>query len=279
MIRFSKEELTHELGQKIANDLDRIEFSGDIIPAQWLKKITDSKGNADLVVIAVLARIVFWSRNKRDASQKPCGKRSSHPILHKSKPDLERELNLSENQIRRALKVLRDMDIIESHVCNNLKNGRKGSYLYIALHTDVLESITKPELVQDTEGHVLHHLEGMYLSTPPPGGAEPKGWDFKITPKTKKEKTKKEKTKKEKDLLMQLPDPCPLCGKKLYWKTNRSTGKMFICHLAKDGPCHATFSSVAEVRGISEEKQIKDRCSCASVKSIGQILADYDLHN
>lgn len=49
-------------GNAIVDSLRGIEFTGNIIPTNWYKTITNDKGKPDLTAIVILADILYWYR-------------------------------------------------------------------------------------------------------------------------------------------------------------------------------------------------------------------------
>lgn len=128
-------------------------LKGNLVHKRWLRTIKNDDGNADVVTIMVLSEIVYWYRpTVKDGLAKA---RYKADILQKDYSDLCNTLNLSKNQVRRAILKLEELGII-TRVFRSINHGKTVSHniLYLKLNIDELIKVTDEILELDTDDDV-----------------------------------------------------------------------------------------------------------------------------
>lgn len=129
--------------------LSKMNITGNVIPLQWLKNITNGSGKSDLTAIMILSDIVYWYRPKviRDeftGNVIRYEKRFAADLLQRSYKALGDLFGITKRQARDACHRLQDKGLITLHFrtvefgIGNLANN----VLFIELHADALEKVT-----------------------------------------------------------------------------------------------------------------------------------------
>jgi hypothetical protein len=120
------------------NSLVNSNFTGNIIPHCWYHYITNSRGQADTNAILILAEVVYWYRKSTKTNKKIYG-----DSLQISYSNLSAKLNLTEYQIREALKRLEYLHLVKREVRTLNKYGQIFSnVLFIRLNFELVAKIT-----------------------------------------------------------------------------------------------------------------------------------------
>jgi len=102
---------------KTVEEIGKINFEGNIIPANWYKHITFSSGKPNLNAIVILAEIVYWYRPTiiRDPATgeiKGYKTKFSADKLQRSYQSFADQFGISKRQAQDAIKLLRDLGLI-----------------------------------------------------------------------------------------------------------------------------------------------------------------------
>jgi len=102
---------------KIVEKIGKINFEGNIIPANWYKHITFSSGKPNLNAIIILAEIVYWYRPTiiRDPATgeiKGYKTKFNADKLQRSYQSFADQFGISKRQAQDAIKLLRDLGLI-----------------------------------------------------------------------------------------------------------------------------------------------------------------------
>lgn len=104
-------------GNKVVDQIGKMNFEGNIIPNNWYKHIKTTGGKVDAIGILLLAEIVFWYRPveiKDEATGQVIGYRIKFKAdkLQKSYSQLSEQFGFSKGQIRDAVKRLESAGLI-----------------------------------------------------------------------------------------------------------------------------------------------------------------------
>lgn len=251
------------VGQKATDKIGEINISGDIIPKEWKHAIVTSDGNADTVAIIVYARLVYWCRPGKDGKKKFAG-----DMVHMTYDDFREQCNLSEKQVRDALKRLEDMGLIHTKKSYKGPSGKKGTYKYFMIDPEKYAAISTGKSVEETSESIVDKCvcEGQtYVplgkegnapedQTPVPLGKE----GGALQGRTKTKNNNKEKQKEQRAVGI-----CPECGEMLY-EIEKHNGKVFYGHPGGhlDGAkCNKTYSTIAEIKGYDEDPTRENTCN------------------
>lgn len=104
-------------------------FSGNIIPNFWYKKIVTKSGRPDLSAITILAEIIYWYRPGKDGKKK-----FKDDAWQTSYEYFENKFGHNRQKIRRTLVKLEELNIIKRDIRNIRHYGQKyGNVLFILL--------------------------------------------------------------------------------------------------------------------------------------------------
>jgi hypothetical protein len=109
--------------------ISKINFSGNIIPAPWLKAIKLPHGAPDMTAIVILSEIVYWYRDSpvRDETtgKEVCRKKKfSADMLQRSYESLSKLFGFKKSTVQSAIKNLRNHGLIRTEFRTILtKNG------------------------------------------------------------------------------------------------------------------------------------------------------------
>lgn len=109
----------YSTGNEIVDSLRGINFTGNIIPQNWYKTITNEKGKPDLPAIVILADILYWYRPSIVRSEETGEevrlkkKFTDNDYLQRSYGQLEKQFGLSKRSARNAVVRLEQCGVIE----------------------------------------------------------------------------------------------------------------------------------------------------------------------
>ena len=117
-----------------ATSIDFKEFTGNIIPNSWYKKITTSSGKPDLGSIAILAEIVYWYRPGKDGNSKFTGN-----VWQTSYDHFEKKFGYNREAIRRIFVKLEHLKLISREFRTIEYRGHKyNNILFLHLNKKIL---------------------------------------------------------------------------------------------------------------------------------------------
>ncbi len=131
-------------------EIGEINFEGNIIPHTWFQHLTFSSGAPDLPAILILSEIVYWFRPviERDPNTlevKGIKQKFEGDALRISKQVLARRFNLSERQVKDALRRLEERGLIVREVRTvELPRGVKQNQLFVKPVPEAIKEITYP---------------------------------------------------------------------------------------------------------------------------------------
>lgn len=121
----------HKLGCNNATIPIGKSFSGNIIPNDWYKKITNNSGRPDLAAIMVLAEIVYWYRPGKDGNNK-----FKDDAWQTSYEYFENKFGHNRQKIRRTFVRLEELGFIKRELRIIKHYGQKyGNVLFIHLNS------------------------------------------------------------------------------------------------------------------------------------------------
>ncbi len=137
-------------GNKIVDEVSKINFSGDIMPRIWRKTITKENGKPYALARDILSDFVYWYRASEIVNEKTLEitmkKKFRDDLLYKSYEQLCEEFGESKRVIRDALKRLEDLGVIKrlfrTVTCSN--GMILNNVMYIELIPSVLMELTYP---------------------------------------------------------------------------------------------------------------------------------------
>lgn len=144
----------YSTGNEIVDSLRGINFTGNIIPQNWYKTITNEKGKPDLPAIVILADILYWYRPsivRSEETGEEVGlkkKFSDNDYLQRSYGQLEKQFGLSKRSARNAVVRLEQCGVIERITRNFLAaNGTPlNNVMFLKLNVPRLLEMTFPEI-------------------------------------------------------------------------------------------------------------------------------------
>lgn len=260
------------VGQKAVDKIGEVKISGDIIANSWKHVIVDKNGNADMIAIAVYARLVYWCRPGKDGKKK-----FDWEMVHMTYKDFEEQCNLSYKQVKRAIAQLEKLGLIYTVKKYMDHNGTKGTYKYFMVNPEKYSAITTDKYV--VEASCSKFAEKCTVKGHPPEPQGPGGDTLEgQTPVPQKtggvalEGSTKTKNNKNNQKERKAVGFCPFCGEKLY-EIEKKDGTVFFGHLdgyKANARCNATFSSIAEINGYNENPKQNDMCAVEMPEEVRQ---------
>lgn len=151
----------YSTGNRISDDIGKLNFTGNVIPSVWFQTVTGINGKPNLLACQLLSEIVYWYRPTeiRD-EQTGCfaGYRTKFrgDLLQKSYKSLAELYHVSKQQVIRAIVFLEKEIHVVKRVFRSVP-GRDGTVynnvLFIWLDTERLKELTYP-FESDREGHL-----------------------------------------------------------------------------------------------------------------------------
>jgi hypothetical protein len=110
------------------------EFTGNIIPNSWYKKITNNSGKPDLNSIAILAEIVYWYRPSKDGTSKFKG-----DAWQSSYEYFEKKFGFNREAIRRIFVKLERLKLLNREFRTiEYRGHRYNNVLFLHLNKEIL---------------------------------------------------------------------------------------------------------------------------------------------
>jgi len=135
------------------NKISEINFTGNVIPANWFKHITYENGKPNLNAIVILSEVVFWYRgievrDEATGELKGFYKKFKEDKLQRSYESLANQFGLSKIQVKRAIDTLKDLGLINVEFRNiESKDGRViPNVMYIEPVPERIREITFEEV-------------------------------------------------------------------------------------------------------------------------------------
>ena len=138
-------------GNKIADSIGKMNFTGNVIPPAWFKTIVYKNGKPNLNAIVILSDIVYWYRPSEICDKKTgritgIKKKFKADKLQRSYGQLAEQYNLSKQQVTDAVIFLEKLGVVRRELRNIVINGRKlVNLLFIDIVPQILYKITFPE--------------------------------------------------------------------------------------------------------------------------------------
>lgn len=152
-------------GNKIVDEVSKINFQGDITPRIWRKTITKSNGKPYPLARDILSDLVYWYRATEtvdeDTQEITIKKKFRDDLLYKTYDQLGEEFGESKRVIRDALKRLEDLGVICRHFRTvTYENGiTVNNVMYIELIPPVLYALTYPGTGEEDENRKVKEQE------------------------------------------------------------------------------------------------------------------------
>ncbi|WP_434577153.1 hypothetical protein [Thermoanaerobacterium thermosaccharolyticum] len=159
---------------KTVEEIGKINFEGNIIPANWYKHITFSSGKPNLNAIIILAEIVYWYRPTiiRDPATgeiKGYKTKFNADKLQRSYQSFADQFGISKRQAQDAIKLLRDLGLItlEFRTITMPTSGLKlTNVMFIEPVPERIEEITYNNIKEiDNSDDNLEHYNTSYDET------------------------------------------------------------------------------------------------------------------
>ncbi len=151
-----------DIGGNNATPVTYKEFTGNIIPNSWYKKITTASGKPDLSSIAILAEIVYWYRPSKDGTSKFKGDSWQTSYDH-----FEKKFGYNREAVRRIFVKLEQLKLLHREFRTIEYRGHKyNNVLFLHLNRQVLfnESLNNNGKEEDKKISSLLHK----FTTPSP---------------------------------------------------------------------------------------------------------------
>lgn len=136
----------------VVDAVEKINFSGDIIPETWYSTITYANGKPNLNAIVILADIVSWYsphevRDKSTVQLVGYKKKFKTDKLQITYNDIAKKFGLSKRQVTDAIVFLeKEIGVIEREFRSLIVGGQKVSnILFIGINPKKLSEITYME--------------------------------------------------------------------------------------------------------------------------------------
>ncbi len=142
-------------GNKIVDEVSKINFSGNITPRTWRKTITKENGKPYPLARDLLAEFVYWYRAKEevdeDTHEITMEKKFRDDLLFMSYKKLSQEFGESKRVLRDALNRLEDIGVIKRYyrTITYTDGTTVNNVMYIELIPDVLVTLTYGTGVED----------------------------------------------------------------------------------------------------------------------------------
>lgn len=140
-------------GNKIVDEIGKINITGNIIPEAWYKAIQKTRKHPYLHAIMLLSEIVYWYRPKEicdeATGERTFKKKFTADLWQVSMSTLSDKFGLSKDQVRDALDFLENnTQVIKRHYRTiDSRTGKLSNVMYIELIPDVLMTLTYPNVM------------------------------------------------------------------------------------------------------------------------------------
>lgn len=135
-------------GNNAVDAIGQMNFTGNVIPITWCKKICFENGKPNLNAILILSDIVYWYR-PREIRDENSGaligyeKKFKADLLQRSYQSFSEQFGISKRQAKDAIDLLADMEIIYREFRNvDTKSGMLFNVMFIGVNPDRLSEIT-----------------------------------------------------------------------------------------------------------------------------------------
>ena len=136
-------------GNRIVDEMAKINFTGNVIPNSWFYTFRNEKGNVNAVALMILSEIVYWYRPtlERTETGERYVKRFSSDLLQKSYKDLCDKFGISKPTLQRNLVYLESIGVIKRvfRTINTKNDVKLGNVMYIELNVERLKEMTFPK--------------------------------------------------------------------------------------------------------------------------------------
>ena len=140
----------YSTGNRIVDEVGRINISGNIIPMVWFQAIRYPNGKPNVNAIIILADIVYWYRPteiRDEITGQVVGRRKKFrdDLLQRSYGQISELFGLTKKQVVTAVNALEQMGVIKRNFRNMRINGQfVSNVLYLELIPQRLLEITYP---------------------------------------------------------------------------------------------------------------------------------------
>ena len=141
----------YSTGNRIVDELGKMNISGNIIPIVWFRTIRYQNGKPNVNAIIILADIVYWYRPteiRDEMTGQIIGMRKKFrdDLLQRNYRQIGDQFGLTKKQVVTAINALQDIGVIRKDF-RNLKVGGQSinNVLYLELVPERLLEITYPE--------------------------------------------------------------------------------------------------------------------------------------
>ena len=140
----------YSTGNRIVDEVGRINISGNIIPMVWFQAIRYPNGKPNVNAIIILADIVYWYRPteiRDEITGQVVGRRKKFrdDLLQRSYGQISELFGLTKKQVVTAVNALEQMGVIKRNFRNMRINGQfVSNVLYLELIPQRLHEITYP---------------------------------------------------------------------------------------------------------------------------------------
>lgn len=146
---------TIQTGNKIVDQMAKINFSGNVIPEIWYQTIINENGKVNLLAINILADVVYWyrpteNRDEQTGTVSYSKKFHDDELLQRSYEQLCQKFNVSNKQAREALIVLEQLGVVK-RVFRTIMTvgGACPNVMFLELFPLALLKLTYPDDYQD----------------------------------------------------------------------------------------------------------------------------------
>ena len=157
-------ELALSTGNTIVDQISEMNFTGNIIPAEWFRTLRGPNGKPMLLAIDILSDILYWYRpteirDERTGALVGYKKKFKKDFLQRSYRQIEDQFGVSKKQAMLALDFLCRKGVIKKHLVDETtKDGMKlHNNMYLELVPEKLKEIT----------YIQRSYEGVSLKAPP----------------------------------------------------------------------------------------------------------------
>ncbi len=142
--------VVYSSGNLIVDEVGKIQLMGNIIPEAWYHTVVNENGKPNLLAINILADIVYWYRPTEIRDEKSGNvtykkKFYDKDFLQKSYADICNKFNCSEKQVREALKLLENLEVVQRHFKAVMTGyGKLPNIMFLELFPETLKKLTFP---------------------------------------------------------------------------------------------------------------------------------------
>ena len=148
-------------GNRVVDEISKINFSGNVIPQNWFKHIRFDDNKPDTVAIILLADIIYWYRHteiRDEISGLTIGYRKKFKAdkLQKNYSAMAEQYGFTKRQVQDAMNRLKSKGIIiiELRTVTTTTGSRLGNVVFIEPVADVINKLTHPITPESDPSHV-----------------------------------------------------------------------------------------------------------------------------